>query len=173
MPAVVRVALPVPVPSLFDYLPGPVPPAPGSRVLVPFGRRRLVGVVADVRDHAEVEPARLKPLLRVLDGTPLLDAELLASVAWAADYWLGAPGEAYANALPLALREPRPLPELHEEAWTLTTAGRSALDAGSRRGGSRDLLRFLAGADGAAAAGTLDAALPGWRAARPPGRAAS
>jgi len=165
MPAVVRVALPVPVPSLFDYLPGPVPPAPGSRVLVPFGRRRLVGVVADVRDHAEVEPARLKPLLRVLDGTPLLDAELLASVAWAADYWLGAPGEAYANALPLALREPRPLPELHEEAWTLTTAGRSALDAGSRRGGSRDLLRFLAGADGAAAAGTLDAALPGWRTA--------
>ncbi|HVZ85031.1 MAG TPA: hypothetical protein VG893_15255, partial [Terracidiphilus sp.] len=143
MPAVVRVALPVPVPSLFDYLPGPVPPAPGSRVLVPFGRRRLVGVVADVRDHAEVEPARLKPLLRVLDGTPLLDAELLASVAWAADYWLGAPGEAYANALPLALREAKPLPPLGEECWSLTLAGRSALDAGSRRGASRALLAEL------------------------------
>jgi primosomal protein N' (replication factor Y) len=38
---------------------------------------------------------------------PLLDTELMQTLAWAADYWLGAPGEAYANALPLALREPR------------------------------------------------------------------
>ncbi|EIM02888.1 hypothetical protein, partial [Rhodanobacter sp. 115] len=39
MPAVLRVALPVPLPSLFDYLPPATGQAvPGSRVLVPFGR---------------------------------------------------------------------------------------------------------------------------------------
>ncbi|ULU25367.1 primosomal protein N' [Dyella terrae] len=92
---------------------------------------------------------------------PLLDAELMATLARAADYWLGAPGEAYANALPLALREDRPLPELHEEAWALTAAGRSALDAGSRRGGSRALLEALA--RGPQTAELLHEMLPGWR----------
>ena len=48
MPAVLRVALPVPLPSLFDYLPPATGQAvPGSRVLVPFGRGKAVGVVGE------------------------------------------------------------------------------------------------------------------------------
>ena len=116
MPAVLRVALPVPLPTLFDYLPPATGVAvAGSRVLVPFGKgKKAVGVVVDVGVESAVGNARLKRVLRVLDDAPLLDAELMATLARAADYWLGAPGEAYANALPLALREDRPLPDLHE-----------------------------------------------------------
>ncbi|WP_430387356.1 primosomal protein N' [Dyella sp. 20L07] len=162
MPAVLRVALPVPLPTLFDYL----PPASGhaeagSRVLVPFGKGKAVGVVVEANVESAVGNARLKRVLRVLDDTPLLDAELMATLARAADYWLGAPGEAYANALPLALREDRPLPDLREEAWALTDAGRSALDAGSRRGGSRALLEALS--RGPQTAELLHEMLPGWR----------
>ncbi|KRF01949.1 primosomal protein N' [Frateuria sp. Soil773] len=164
MPAVLRVALPVPLPSLFDYLPPATGSAvAGSRVLVPFGRGRLVGVVVQAGVESAVAGNRLKAALRVLDDAPLLDAELLHSVARAADYWLGAPGEAFANALPLALREPRPLPDIHDEAWALTPAGRSALDAGSRRGGSRALLQALAAAP--LTATELGERLPDWRAA--------
>jgi primosomal protein N' (replication factor Y) len=164
MPAVLRVALPVPLPSLFDYLPPPSGTAvAGSRVLVPFGRDRLVGVVVRSEQATELAEHRLKPVLQVLDDSPLLDAELLHSVARAADYWLGAPGEAFANALPLALREPRALPDTRREAWALTINGSSALDAGSRRGGSRALLQALA--DGPVAASELDDRLPDWRAA--------
>jgi len=165
MPAILRVALPVPLPTLFDYLPPATDSAvqPGSRVLVPFGRGRSVGVVVATAVEATVDAGKLKRALRRLDDEPLLDAELMQTLAWAADYWLGAPGEAYANALPLALREAAPLPSLGEEVWSLATAGRSALDAGSRRGGSRALLAELgAGPLGAA---ELDACLPGWRAA--------
>ena len=97
MSAVVRVALPVPLPTLFDYL----PPADGTavvagaRVLVPFGRRRQVGVVVDPAVPAAVAADKLKPIAAVLDPAPLLDTELMQTLAWAADYWLGAPGEAY------------------------------------------------------------------------------
>ncbi|MEE7547792.1 hypothetical protein HF319_12760, partial [Xanthomonas sp. Kuri4-1] len=45
-----RVALPVPLPRLFDYLPPPgaAPAEPvGCRVRVPFGSRELVGVVVE------------------------------------------------------------------------------------------------------------------------------
>ncbi|WP_426662726.1 primosomal protein N' [Rhodanobacter aciditrophus] len=165
MPAVLRVALPVPLPTLFDYL----PPAaggearPGGRVLVPFGRGKAVGVVVATGVPPAVGTGRLKRALRLLDDAPLLDAELMQTLAWAADYWLGAPGEAYANALPLALRESKPLPPLGEECWSLTVAGRSALDAGSRRGASRALLAELAA--GRLGAAELDACVPGWRAA--------
>src|SRR5690349_15466278 len=161
MPAVVRVALPVPLARLFDYLPPAGGVAAGSRVLVPFGRKKMVGVVVASGVEAAVAGARLKSVLRVLDDGPLLDTELMQTLAWAADYWLAAPGEAYANALPLALREPRPLPETSEPCYALTVAGQSALDAGSRRGSSRALLNLLAGAPQDPAG--LDAALPGWR----------
>ena len=162
MPAVLRVALPVPLPTLFDYLPPAAGHADvGSRVLVPFGKGKAVGVVVEAGVEAAVGQTRLKRVLRVLDDAPLLDAELMATLARAADYWLGAPGEAYANALPLALREDRPLPELREEAWMLTAAGRSALDAGSRRGGSRALLEALS--RGPQTAELLHEMLPHWR----------
>lgn len=164
MPAVVRVALPVPLPTLFDYLPPAVGVAGvGSRVLVPFARGKQVGVVVAVDVEAKVGKGRLKQVIRVLDDAPMLDAELMQTLAWAADYWLGAPGEAYANALPLALREAKPLPPTGEEYWSLTLAGQSAHDAGSRRGASRDLLATLA--DGSLSAAELGERLPGWRAA--------
>ncbi|WP_426690334.1 primosomal protein N' [Rhodanobacter ginsengiterrae] len=162
MPAVLRIALPVPLPTLFDYL----PPAGGeacvgSRVLVPFGRGKRVGVVVAIEATAAVDGSRLKQVTRLLDDEALLDAELMQTLAWAADYWLGAPGEAYANALPLALREARPLPAIGDEYWSLTVAGHSAHDAGSRRGGSKALLALLAG--GALSAQELTERLPGWR----------
>ena len=164
MPAVLRVALPVPLPRLFDYLPPATgQAAPGSRVLVPFGRGKAVGVVVETAADSAIGSARLKPAIQALDDAPLLDAELMRSLAWAADYWLGAPGEAYANALPLALREPRLLPDTRDETWALTVAGQSALDTGSRRGGSRDLLLALAAMPLAAA--ELTERLPNWRAA--------
>ncbi len=162
MPAVLRVALPLPLPTLFDYLPpGAGEPCVGSRILVPFGRRNLVGVVVAIDAETTMDRKRLKQATRLLDDEALLDTELMQSLAWAADYWLGAPGEAYANALPLALREARPLPPIGDEYWSLTGAGQSAHDAGSRRGGSKALLALLAA--GPLSAQELNERRPGWR----------
>jgi primosomal protein N' (replication factor Y) (superfamily II helicase) len=167
MPVVLRVALPVPLLTLFDYLPPVAGEArAGSRVLVPFGRGKQVGVVVAIDAETLVGSHRLKQVIRLLDDTPLLDAELMQTLAWAADYWLGAPGEAYANALPLALREAKPLPALGDEYWALTVAGHGAHDAGSRRGGSKTLLALLADASISAhsmSAQQLTELLPGWR----------
>ena len=162
MPSVLRVALPVPLPTLFDYLPpANGEAAVGGRVLVPFGRGKAVGVVVEVDVPTTVGSARLKRVLKVLDQSPLLDAELMQTLAWATDYWLGAPGEAYANALPLLLREDKPLPETGEPIWRLTMAGESARDAGSRRGSSRALLQALS--EGPMSAPELDISLADWR----------
>ncbi len=162
--SVLRVALPVPLPQLFDYLPPAVGTAqPGARIVVPWGRQRLVGIVVATDAPPAVADARLKQAIALPDPAPVLDAELMQTLAWAADYWLCAPGEAYANALPVALRSPRALPAIGETCWALTVAGHAALQAGSRRGTSRDVLAVLAA--GPLGAGELSAALTDWRAA--------
>ncbi len=164
MPVVLRVALPVPLPHLFDYLPPDGGAASvGARIVVPFGRRKLVGIVVAMDAESSVDMARLKRAICLPDVDALLDAEQMQTLAWAADYWLGAPGEAYANALPLALREARPLPAIGDEYWSLSNSGQSALDAGSRRGSSQALLAALQEAQRSARELTI--CLPGWRVA--------
>ena len=164
MPVVLRVALPVPLPHAFDYL----PPARGTacvgaRIVVPFGRNQQVGIVLAINAEASIEGHRLKQAVRLLDVDAVLDAELMQTMAWAADYWQCAVGEAYASALPLALRGARALPAIGEEYWTISNAGRSALDVGKRRGASRALLEALASS--ALSAPELTLRLPAWRAA--------
>jgi primosomal protein N' (replication factor Y) len=106
---------------------------------------------------------RLKPIGEVLDASPLLDAELLANLCRAADYWCGAIGEVVSGALPLALRDGRATTGFAEAAWRATTAGSAARDAHTRRGSSAALLEMLG--DSILSASELDTLLPPWRAA--------
>lgn len=162
MPAALRIALPVPLPTFFDYrLPEGALPAPGTRVEVPFGRGQRVGVVTAVVDDSPVAEERLKPVRRVLDAEPLLDAELLASVLWAASYWMGAPGEALSCALPQSLRDSGDWPELGEPCWRLSEQGQDPSRHGSRRGLALQLLQQLQ--QGSLREEALDTTLPGWR----------
>ncbi|HET6911989.1 MAG TPA: primosomal protein N' [Rhodanobacteraceae bacterium] len=165
MNTLARIALPAPLPRLFDYMPmhDRVLPPTGSRVEIPFGRARRVGIVVAHVESSDVPREQLKPVLRVLDEAPLFTSELLASLSRASDYWCGSIGEVLFGALPSWLREDKPLPRADDEAWQLTQAGHSARDARSRRGSSAQLLQFLAEAP--QRSGDLDALLPGWRAA--------
>lgn len=106
-PCVLKLALPVPLPHLFDYLPaedGPVA-VPGVRALVRFGRRKLVGVVVECDAPAAVASERLQRVVRVLDaGEPLVDPALLGLLRWCWLYYKHAPGDVLLAALPPSLR---------------------------------------------------------------------
>ncbi|WP_043740378.1 primosomal protein N' [Luteimonas sp. J29] len=163
--SVLQVALPVPLPRLFDYRAPDGVAAPddvGRRVRVPFGPRELVGVVAAVGPPAPDAPD-LRPVVERLDASPLLHGELLESLRWLARYTHAPLGEVLATALPAALRRGEPLPDTHAWAWRLTADGRAALPG--LRAGSRP--RRLAGLLETAPRDehALDALLDGWRAA--------
>ncbi len=70
---------------------------PGARVLVPFGRRQITGVIAE-RDQGA--PDKLKPLHDILDERPALTPDLLKLTRWVSQYYLCAWGEAIKAALP-------------------------------------------------------------------------
>ena len=75
---------------------------PGARVLVPFGRRQITGVVAERVEGAPetASGTKLKALHDILDARPALTPELMALTRWIADYYLCAWGEAIKAALP-------------------------------------------------------------------------
>jgi len=119
----VEVAVPLPVRRRFTYLwpEGAAPPLPGQRVVVPFGRRRLTGVImrAEVK---EPDPSlRLREVERILEAEPSLPPVVLDLVRFAADYYVVAEGEMLRAALPAGLsaagREPASIPR--EDVVTL------------------------------------------------------
>ena len=161
---IVQIALPLPLPKSFDYVlaKGAVP-APGTRVLVPFGRGHSVGIVTGSADSSEVPASKLKAVVRVLDPAPVFNGELQATLTWAARYYQHPIGEVLATALPVALRAPRELPDNGEPALRLTASGISRIEQGKLRAGSRVAALLERLVDGPVLAATLDGELPGWR----------
>lgn len=96
------ISLPVPLDQPFTYA---VPPEIGGqvqrgvRVIVPFGARKLTGVVLDV--HGNAPPQTARPVARVLDAHPALDEALLGLGRWLAEYYCAPLGEVYKTMLPL------------------------------------------------------------------------
>ncbi|WP_188629341.1 primosomal protein N' [Oceanisphaera marina] len=103
--ALLRVVLPVPLRREFDYL-CPLPlPKPGCRVSVLFGNRALTALVLSHPEASDIALTKLKPIVAVLDDTPILAEAELKLLAWATQYYLHAPGEVYFQALPTLLRK--------------------------------------------------------------------
>ncbi|QIB65840.1 primosomal protein N' [Kineobactrum salinum] len=128
--SVLRLALPVPLRSLFDYL----PPAgmtdravaqlqPGCRVLVPFGRRQLSGYLVEVTARSEQPASSLREALTVLDPEPLPGRAVWQLCLWAADYYQHPAGEVVALGFPQTLRDGQPHRPPGCTAWTLTQHG--------------------------------------------------
>jgi primosomal protein N' (replication factor Y) len=145
MPAVLRVAVPVPLPQLFDYLPPrgsrAADIAPGSRIAVPFGRGKRVGIVIDNAAESEIETSRLKNALALLDPEPVINAELLATLQWVSKYYLHPLGEVLDTALPVGLRRIQAQPELGDVALIRTSTEDAKLRAGSMSARLIDALR--------------------------------
>jgi primosomal protein N' (replication factor Y) len=115
------VSLPVPMDQAFTYaLPETLRhrARPGSRIVAPFGARRLTGVI--LRCHDEPPPMAAREALRLIDSEPVLSAELLALGRWIAGYYCAPLGEVLRGMLPLASEIRR------GKVWSLTDSGRDA-----------------------------------------------
>ncbi len=167
MSNVLAIAIDAPLRRLFDYrAPTQVDPdalRPGVRLWVPFGRRRVVGVLVETRDHSELPDSKLKAAHGLIDDEPVFDPLLLELLKWSADYYRHPPGEVIAAALPAPLRAGAALHETSER-WTLSAAARTGqlppLPARANR--LLEVADFLRARDGADAA-ELGALSHRWR----------
>jgi primosomal protein N' (replication factor Y) (superfamily II helicase) len=119
-----NVALPVPLRTTFTYA---IPDAlrdsvqPGSRVLVPFRNKSLVGVVVECVQQAP-KSTKIREIWKVMDFLPALTPKLIELGHWIVGYYLAPVGEVFRTMLP-------PLTELRTERQiVLTGSGREAVE---------------------------------------------
>jgi primosomal protein N' (replication factor Y) len=115
-----NVALPVPLRTTFTYA---VPEElraqvrPGCRVLVPFRKKSLVGVVLEMATTAP-EETKIREIQKAIDLIPALTPKLLELGQWIAGYYLAPIGEVFRAMLP-------PLTEISlKRQIALTEAGK-------------------------------------------------
>ncbi len=139
-----NVALPVPLRTTFTYA---VPESlreivqPGARVIVPFRKKAMVGVVVELTDHAP-EDTKIREITKALDRVPALPLKLIELGHWIANYYLAPVGEVFRAMLP-------PVIEMRTQRLiVLTEAGRAAVASLSggelTHGLSRNEVEFLA-----------------------------
>ena len=126
-PLIARVAVPIPLDKLFDYL---IPnqfldhtPQLGARVLIPFGRFKKVGFVIEVAENSDIKKGKLKEILAVLDKTPLLSDKDIRLLKWASQYYHHPIGEVFSIAFPASLRKGKKAVLAQEKYYSLSTKG--------------------------------------------------
>jgi primosomal protein N' (replication factor Y) len=124
-PPFCNVALPVPLRTTFTYA---VPESlrgtvhAGSRVLVPFRKKSMVGVVVELAEKAP-QGTQIREITRGLDFVPALTPKLIELAHWIAGYYLAPVGEVFRAMLP-------PVTELKSQRQIiLTDTGRAAADS--------------------------------------------
>ena len=144
-PAIVRVALPIPLPQCFDYTAENVSAGDlGRCVRVPFGRGEKTGLIVGLPDAADLPVERLKPVIAIQREAPALPADWLELVEFAARYYQHPLGEVVAMALPPRLRKADAVAGAEADPLLdLTAAGREALLAGKRESRALALLRDI------------------------------
>jgi len=128
---IISVAVGVPLRQGFDFLApetGPEP-QPGARVKVPFGPRKLQGVILQVKSTSDFPLNKLKRALEILDHKSVFEANLLTTLRWVSSYYLAPIGEVMETAMPVALRRGLVTTPASRKTWALSDHGRSsALD---------------------------------------------
>jgi primosomal protein N' (replication factor Y) (superfamily II helicase) len=120
-----NVALPVPLRTTFTYA---IPDSlctsvqPGSRVLVPFRKKSLVGVVVELIDQPPAH-TKLREIIKLLEFSPALTPKLIDLAQWISTYYLAPIGEVFRSMLP-PLTELKLRREIH-----LTVTGRAAAES--------------------------------------------
>jgi primosomal protein N' (replication factor Y) (superfamily II helicase) len=106
----------------------------GSMLVVPFGRRRLLGVVVELAERSEVPPERLVEPLAALEAD--VPEQLVRLGLWVAREYVSTPARGLALVLPpgTGTGAGRPLTRRRSLQAALTDDGRAALASQARLG---------------------------------------
>ncbi|MCC6535190.1 MAG: primosomal protein N' [Burkholderiales bacterium] len=144
----IQVAIDVPLPTLFDYRCDLARASDvGCRVRVPFGRKRVLGIIVSVGQPPSVEATRLRQADEILRDVPPLPPDILRLLRFCSAYYHHPIGEVVLGALPSRYRAQHAPRRSTFGAVAVTAGGRAALRSGLKRSPAlARLLEALAGA---------------------------
>lgn len=138
-----EVAVPIYIRQTFTYrLPGDMAShaQPGSRVLVPFGKKLLTGFIVDLHERlqSDVDEIDIKDVEELVDESPIITPEILELTRWVSDYYFAPWGECLRAALPAGATS------ISEQVLSLTSVGRAAVAEGRLDPARLEALQALA-----------------------------
>jgi primosomal protein N' (replication factor Y) len=144
-----KIGLDMPLANTFDFL---VPPdmdiEPGALVIVPFGQRRMVGMVVAVGAESDVAVEKLRAIESIRAEVPALSADIITLFQFCASYYHAPIGQIALNAIPPVVRSTKKMPNRLREATCgvgITSAGRLAIASLPPRASvQRNILQWLA-----------------------------
>lgn len=114
-----KVVLGLPVEGPFDYI---IPAyfdkkiKVGMRVWVPFRTQKMLGYVIKIIQETKIK--NLKTILEIIDGSPILDKNMLSLTRALAEYYCCSWGEAIDTALPEGIRKGKVIPKMEEAKYS-------------------------------------------------------
>jgi len=162
-PAFIHVAIASPLRQVFDYRP-PAGSAPeslvaGVRVEVPFGNRKMIGILTGVSDSSDFPLEKIKLAHRIIDSEPLLDSNLMALYRWSSEYYQYPLGQVLQTSIPTQLRKGQPPEEKQPVLWRLTETGKATTPEQLKNAPRQQQLHALLSDQASLAAAQLSEAL--------------
>lgn len=120
----VDVAVPGPFPQAFSYSTVSDAIDIGSRVLVPLGNRKVVGIVVSTESVPNIAEKKVRAIETVVDPSNLYPNDIWKVCLWAANYYHYPIGEVLIQALPKLLRDGLSATPKYDKVWQLTSLGK-------------------------------------------------
>ena len=101
---ILKVAINVPINQLFDYLSNYIPVKIGQYVTVPFGKRKVVGIVCAINSESDIHPSKLKSIIAV-DNEIIFDVAMFKLLNFVSDYYHYPIGQTIMSVVPARLKK--------------------------------------------------------------------
>lgn len=101
----VDIILPLAIDQVYTYqLPASIPMPPvGVRVIVPLGKKQIMGVLLQQHTEPLPEGLRIREIIEIVDPTPIITQQQLQLWQWIASYYMCTLGEVMTAALPAGI----------------------------------------------------------------------
>ena len=99
-----KVAIDVPLNQLFDYLPNEDSFSIGQYVTIPFGRRKMIGVICEISLNSDIHPSKLKSVIKV-DPEIIFDVQMFKLLTFVSKYYHYPIGQTIMSVVPSRLKK--------------------------------------------------------------------
>ncbi|MCV2518814.1 MAG: primosomal protein N' [Candidatus Lightella neohaematopini] len=103
---IINVALPIPIFKTFVYkVANHVNPIIGTRVLVPFGKKNIIGIITDINVSSKLLINNIKYVIYIFDTKSLFTTSLWYIIKWGSQYYHYPIGLALFSVLPKQIKD--------------------------------------------------------------------
>lgn len=102
---IIQIALPIPNKCTFDYLiPSNTIFNIGCRVLIPFRKKKIVGIIVSIKDNSLLPLFKLKKIYQIIDKETLFTPYLFKTLVWGSKYYHFSLGKLLFKCIPKILQ---------------------------------------------------------------------